>query len=146
MCCGSQGGEAHIKRGVHHLNLGNAGEVAERRRQEGERWDAAWQPPLQLSHPTARQKSRRKPLVITVTTNAWRGERGNLSIKKWCRDESTSSSFSSHAHTHGHTWTRTHTHSFHISSRSSGTTASERKSLAESHAFSAEHNNNVFSS
>lgn len=99
--------------------------------------DTCWHLPVWLSHPTARQKSRRKPLVITVTTNAWREEGGNLSITKWCRDERAPSSVCS-AYTH------THTQCLHISFGSLRTTVSERKS--KSNAFSSQQYNNVFSS
>lgn len=47
-----------------------------------ELWDPCWRLPIWLPHPTARQKSRRRPLVIIVTTDVWQEDGRTVSMKK----------------------------------------------------------------
>lgn len=78
-------GKMDNKWGVYHLNQrgwerGGGGNRTNGRESVGRKSSEthAGICPYELSHPTARQKNRRKPLVITVTTNAWREEGGKL--------------------------------------------------------------------
>ena len=101
-CCGSARRrlvKTYNEWGVYHLNRKEGVIEAMGGESVGGRAGSC---PYDCHIPPPARKAEGSHSSSPATTNAWREEGGNLSIKKWCRDECTPSSSCPHTHTHTH--------------------------------------------